>query len=197
MINSVTNNKINFTSTRLYKVKINKLMPDNTYMSVDAYFSQLKNNATNDKAIQKLAETWNWSDYLTSIVRSYKSNSHDTFCIETIGKEPLHQRIKAIMSRADLSQTNEGNDMLASYISAAPNVKYNPNNAKREFTDVGKASIYGTVRLTKDKNLNRLLIKSENDKFFDAIGITKSVYEDGEDFRFLAKEDFDEFLKKC
>lgn len=197
MINKTSNSNINFTATRLYEVKVDKLLPNAAYKPVNAYFTKLSVNSAEDrKAVDNLAKAWNLSDYLKQIINAFKNDSDDIFCIETADKKPLHERIKAIMCNIDLSKYDEGNDMLASYLTADPKIQYKSQNIPREYKRVGEASVYGTIRLTKEKGLDRLLIKAENEKFFDKIGIKKTVFEDGEDFRYVPKEDFDYFLNK-
>lgn len=196
MINKFQDSKLSFSGKPLYNVKVNKLMSDGNYKLVDARFTQLSADSFEDtEALSELVVKWKDKEYISQIVDDFMARASDTFCIETVEDLPLVKRIKAVMSRVNLKDYGEGNDMLATHITADPDIAYRGSDVQRPFKGVGEVSMYGTARLTDEKELDRLLIYSTNDKFFDNIGITKEVYEDHDTYRVLPKKDMAGFLK--
>ena len=187
MISKLSN--ISFKSTPLYDVKVKK-RDGSFYLSTDAVFSRLNFDDEEDReALLKIKENWKDAKYCEKIVDNYMAGKNRFFyAIELKGEGELADRIVTL---ADVSKPFCKMSFLQFLQSKIPHGK------KNDIKGGGEAMLYGIVRETKKRNLDKveLCANEESSKFYRHIGFEKeSVFDPME--LIMPREKFDSFLSR-
>lgn len=193
------NKSPSFTSTRLYRVKVEKLMRDGRYKKTHAYFSELSRTSDKDiEAMEIIRGTWGkTARYIEDICKSFfdKNSKDKIFCIELKGKSPLEKRI---LSLSDISTDLDfwkNSYVYSNYIQAKD--PFVSGNILREYKGMGTLNAYGNIRYAKESEAKYFVFDSTNYGFhIKAKLLHMGISSPDTTCKFLYPREMEDFMQK-
>lgn len=186
-------NKQNFGRTRLFSLKLNQVLPDNTTRKVDAFISELGKEDMGEIVpfLGKLGKT-RWGRQILHMFQAQFGAKGEIdplkrFFIVECPEFPMGEQAKAIAN----IKINPGNIVLNRLNSATD---CNPNE---KIKGAGASMLYLTSKMAKELNKNSFTLESSGDGFlfYDHMGL-KYYNNDGKKCFYLSSYDLDDFIPK-
>ncbi len=191
--------QIAFKSIPLYKVNVKRLMPNDKYQLVPAYFSELDPRSPLDKeAVRSLKRKYESSTkYFTRMTDVFLEGWNDfysNYVIETVDEAGrLGDRITSLMLTYKPTINHKNEPFGIAFLESIPTIY---NSSKPSIKGSGELSVYGAAKIADKYGYNSVMLTSTNDSFYDKIGFKKVLQRDRSDDYFLPKQDYVDFCQE-